>query len=173
VGEKVAIRTNYVSALQRGHTRCILVERVENPTTRDRQGFVILAGAISLIDRPSLAPGVFPICPSPAPGADDYFDEGPRSQPMELDMNCPVCGANAEQIMSTSDGMSVVCPMCGKYDVAGLVIATEQLQRLQPDERDNVLNRAKRLAQPGARPMITANLIATDIEVGEQSAASN
>jgi hypothetical protein len=117
-----------------------------------------------------------PIGPDAGPtgvGADDYFDEGPKSQPMELDMNCPVCGANAEQIMSTRDGMSVVCPMCGEHDVAGSVIATEQLQRLEPDERDDVLNSAKRLAQPGARPMITANLIATSIEVGEQSAASN
>jgi hypothetical protein len=85
-------------------------------------------------------------------------------------MNCPVCGANAEQIMSTSDGVSVVCSICGEYDVASSVVATEQLQRLEPDRRDDVLNRAKRLAQPGARPMITTNLLAADIELGEQSA---
>jgi uncharacterized Zn finger protein (UPF0148 family) len=86
---------------------------------------------------------------------------------MELDMNCPVCGANADQIMSTIDGLSIVCPICGEYDVASSVIATEQLQRLEPDERDDILNRAKHLAQPGARPMITTNLLAAKIELGE------
>jgi hypothetical protein len=86
-------------------------------------------------------------------------------------MSCPVCGANAEQITSTIDGVSIVCPMCGEYDVASSVIATEQLQRLEPEQRGNALNKAKRLAQPGARPMITTNLIAADIELGEQSMA--
>jgi hypothetical protein len=60
---------------------------------------------------------------------------------------------------------------CCETAVAGSVIATEQLQRLEPDERDDVLNRAKRVAQPSARPMITTNLLAADIELGEQSAA--
>jgi len=50
-------------------------------------------------------------------------------------MSCPVCGANPEQIMSTTDGVSIVCPMCGEYDVASSVLATEQLQRLEPEER--------------------------------------
>ena len=86
-------------------------------------------------------------------------------------MNCPVCGANAEQIMSATDGVSIVCPMCGEYDVSSSVLATEQLQRLEPEERANALNKAKRSALPGARPMITTNLIAADIELGEQSAA--
>ena len=36
--------------------------------------------------------------------------------------------------------------------------------------RRNAANKAKRSAQPGARPMITTNLIAADIELGEQSA---
>jgi hypothetical protein len=84
-------------------------------------------------------------------------------------MNCPVCGANAEQIMSTTDGVSIVCPMCGEYDVSSSVLATEQLQRLEPEERGNALNKAKRSALPGDRPMITTNLIAADIELGEQS----
>ena len=36
--------------------------------------------------------------------------------------------------------------------------------------RRNAANKAKRSAQPGARPMITTNLIVADIELGEQSA---
>jgi hypothetical protein len=86
-------------------------------------------------------------------------------------MNCPVCGTSAEQIISTIDGVSIACPMCGEYDVASSVLATEQLQRLEPEERSDVLNKAKRCAQPGARPVITTYLLATDIELGEPSTA--
>jgi predicted RNA-binding Zn-ribbon protein involved in translation (DUF1610 family) len=86
-------------------------------------------------------------------------------------MSCPVCGANAEQITSTIDGVSIVCPMCGEYDISSSVLTTEQWQRLEPEERCDVLDEAKRSAQPGARPMITTNLIAADIELGEQSVA--
>ena len=86
-------------------------------------------------------------------------------------MNCPVCGANAERMMSTIDGVSVACPMCGEYDVSNSVLATEQLQRLEPEARGAALNKAKRCAQPGTRPTITTNLLAADIELGEQSVA--
>ncbi len=86
-------------------------------------------------------------------------------------MSCPVCGANAEQITSTIDGVSIVCPMCGEYDISSSVLTTEQWQRLEPEERCDLLDEAKRSAQPGARPMITINLIAADIELGEQSVA--
>jgi hypothetical protein len=84
-------------------------------------------------------------------------------------MNCPVCHAGVEQIMSTNNGLSIVCPMCGAYDISSSVLITEQWQRLEPEERCDVLDEAKRSAQPGARPMITTNLIAADIELGEQS----
>jgi hypothetical protein len=59
--------------------------------------------------------------------------------------------------------------MCGAYDISSSVLITEQWQRLEPEERCDVLDEAKRSAQPGARPMITTNLIAADIELGEQS----
>ena len=75
-------------------------------------------------------------------------------------MNCPVCGANAEQIMSATDGVSIVCPMCGEFDVASSVMATGQLQRLEPDQRGDVLDKARRSAEPGARPVITPYLLA-------------
>ena len=88
-------------------------------------------------------------------------------------MNCPVCGANAERIMSTSEGVTIACPMCGKYDVSSSVLATEQLQRLEPEARGEALSKAKRCALPGARPTITTNLLAADIELGEQSVATS
>jgi predicted RNA-binding Zn-ribbon protein involved in translation (DUF1610 family) len=73
-------------------------------------------------------------------------------------MNCPVCGANAEQL-ETTDSVSINCAMCGEYEIARSVLATEQLQRLDPDERCNALDLAKRSAQPGARPVITTYLV--------------
>jgi hypothetical protein len=84
-------------------------------------------------------------------------------------MNCPVCGAKAEHITSTIDGVTVVCPVCGEYDIATSVLATEQLQRLEPNKRGDALIKAKRSAQPGDRPMITTNLLAAEIELGERS----
>ena len=86
-------------------------------------------------------------------------------------MSCPVCGTDAEQITSTSDGVNIICPMCGEYDISSSVLTTEQRQRLEPEERCDALNKAKCSAQPGARPMITAYLIAADLEFSEQSAA--
>jgi hypothetical protein len=87
-------------------------------------------------------------------------------------MNCPVCCTNAEHVMSTIDGLSIACPICGEYDVASSVLGTEQLKRLEPDKRIEILKKAKRCAQPGARPMITTYLLAADIELGKPSAAT-
>jgi hypothetical protein len=75
-------------------------------------------------------------------------------------MNCLVCGAKAEQTAATIDGVSIRCPVCGEYDVSSSAIATEQWQRLAPEERRDALDQAKRSAQPGARPMITTYLLA-------------
>jgi len=86
-------------------------------------------------------------------------------------MTCPVCGATAEKIMSTSEGVSVACLMCGEYDISSSVLATEQLQRLEPEQRAEALNKAKRCAQPGARPIVTTYLLTADSELGEQPVA--
>ena len=59
-------------------------------------------------------------------------------------MDCPVCTANAEQIATAIDGMGIICPTCGEYDVSSSVLAAEDWQRLDPDERCDVLNDAKR-----------------------------
>jgi predicted RNA-binding Zn-ribbon protein involved in translation (DUF1610 family) len=74
-------------------------------------------------------------------------------------MKCPICGADAEVIPSTIDGVTVVCPMCGEYDVARSVAASGQLQRLEPSGRGKILAMARRSAQPGVRPVITTYLL--------------
>jgi predicted RNA-binding Zn-ribbon protein involved in translation (DUF1610 family) len=79
-------------------------------------------------------------------------------------MNCPICGANAEQIETTIDGVSINCPKCGEYDIASTVIAREQLQRLDPEERSFALGMARRSAQSGARPFITTYLVAVTLQ---------
>jgi len=86
-------------------------------------------------------------------------------------MTCPVCGANAEQIASTIYGMNVVCPTCGEYGITGSVLGMDQWQRLELQERNDALNKAKASARPGACPMITSNLLVADAELCEQSAA--
>jgi hypothetical protein len=86
-------------------------------------------------------------------------------------MDCPVCTANAEQIATAIDGMGIICPTCGEYDVSSSVLAAEDWQRLDPDERCDALDDAKRTAQPGARPMITTHLLAVHLELWDQSAA--
>src|SRR5712671_3018001 len=78
-------------------------------------------------------------------------------------MDCPICGANAEQIPTTVDDVSIVCPTCGEYDVASAVLATGQLQKLEPEQRRDALDQAKRSAHPGARPMITDYLLSAGL----------
>src|SRR6266849_8792505 len=83
---------------------------------------------------------------------------GRPSQPASQDMDCPICGAIAEQMRTTIASMTIICPMCGEFDVASSVMATGQLQKLEPDQRGDVLDKARRSAQPGARPVITPYL---------------
>ncbi len=81
---------------------------------------------------------------------------------MELDMdvvNCPVCGANAEQLTPMGDKRSINCPTCGEYDISESILAAEQWKGLGPDERRGALETAKRSADPDARPMITTDLL--------------
>jgi hypothetical protein len=78
-------------------------------------------------------------------------------------MDCPVCTANAEQIATAIDGMGIICPTCGEYDVASAVVATGQLKKLGPEQRRDALDQAKRSAHPGARPMITDYLLSAGL----------
>jgi hypothetical protein len=75
-------------------------------------------------------------------------------------MDCFICGANAEQIPTTIDRLSIFCPMCGEYDVSSSVLTTGQLQKLDWEQRGDVLDKARRSAEPGARPMITDYMLA-------------
>jgi hypothetical protein len=75
-------------------------------------------------------------------------------------VDCLICGADAEQIRATGDVVSILCPMCGAYDVSGSVIASGQLRGLTLDERSDVLDKARRSVPPGGRPMITPYLLA-------------
>jgi predicted RNA-binding Zn-ribbon protein involved in translation (DUF1610 family) len=75
-------------------------------------------------------------------------------------MDCLVCGADARQIPTTINVVSIVCPMCGAYDVSSSVIASGQLRRLTVEERADVLSKARRSALPGAHPVITPYLLA-------------
>jgi hypothetical protein len=83
---------------------------------------------------------------------------------MELemdDMDCPVCGTNTEEISTTADGLRIVCSTCGEYDISSAVLGSEQWQRLDPEERRDILEDAKRSAQPSARAVITTHLLAS------------
>ena len=82
-------------------------------------------------------------------------------------MDCPVCTANAEQIATAIDGMGIICPTCGEYDVSSSVLAAEDWQRLDPDDRCD----AKRSGEPGVRPTITNDLLAAYMQPTEESAA--
>src|SRR5215813_2147627 len=75
-------------------------------------------------------------------------------------MNCLVCGDNAELIDVTIDAVSFACPRCGEYAVSSSAIATGQVEELEPEQRRDALDQAKRSAQPGARPVITTYLLA-------------
>jgi hypothetical protein len=75
-------------------------------------------------------------------------------------MDCPICGVVAERIATTIDRVSIACPIDGEFDVASSVIASGQLQGLALEERLDLLDKARRSAEPGARPMITLYLLA-------------
>jgi hypothetical protein len=41
---------------------------------------------------------------------------------LSQNMDCPIRGAIAEQIRTAIDGVSIVWPMCGEYDIASAVV---------------------------------------------------
>jgi hypothetical protein len=73
-------------------------------------------------------------------------------------MDCPVCGAKAEQMPRTLEGDSIRCPSCGEYDISGTATTVREWQEMEPDQRRAVLTKAKELAEPGKRPKITTYL---------------
>ena len=70
-------------------------------------------------------------------------------------MDCPICGAVAENITSPGfDGLGVRCHNCKDFDVADAVL--NNLLRMDIEERTAALEKARRLAPPGERPVINS-----------------
>ena len=70
-------------------------------------------------------------------------------------MDCPICGAVAENITSPGfDGLQVRCHNCKDFDVADAVL--NNLLRMDFEERTAALEKARRLAAPGQRPAISS-----------------
>jgi hypothetical protein len=74
-------------------------------------------------------------------------------------MECAVCSADAKQIPSGVGRIGIVCRVCGEYDVETAVIATRQWRTAESEQRRDILEKAKRSAQPGTRPLIRPYLL--------------
>jgi hypothetical protein len=74
-------------------------------------------------------------------------------------MECLVCGTDAEQIPSGVGRIDIVCRVCGEYDVETAVLAAGQWRTLEPEQRRDILDKAKRSAQEGTRPLIRSYLL--------------
>lgn len=73
-------------------------------------------------------------------------------------MQCPVCGAVAEDITrGAHDGLVVRCHNCGDFEVAGS--ALNDLLRLDGAGRAAALDKAKRFASAGTRPIISTTCL--------------
>jgi len=73
-------------------------------------------------------------------------------------MQCPVCGAEAEDLTSGEfDGLVLRCKRCGEYAVADG--ALNDFLRLDYDARVAALDSARGAAGDGVRPAITAGLL--------------
>ena len=58
-------------------------------------------------------------------------------------MDCPVCGAAAEDITGSQfDGKSIRCTICHDYDIAGTVYDSGMLHKLEPDQRKAALEKS-------------------------------
>lgn len=76
------------------------------------------------------------------------------------EINCPVCDAVAQDVtVENFDGKTINCAICGEYDVSGTVFDTGMLEILDRSSRLSALERAKRAAPQGKRPIIlSANI---------------
>jgi len=71
-------------------------------------------------------------------------------------MECPICGAVAQDISRTGfDGESVRCPRHNDYDIAGGY--RDKLEALDPSDRELVFQKALRFALPGTHPCISGS----------------
>jgi hypothetical protein len=73
---------------------------------------------------------------------------------------CPICGTAAEDVTKQAfAGRTVQCPVCGEYDISRSVLSEPRWETLLPNGRCRALDKAKRSAQPGQRPMITTDTL--------------
>ena len=88
-------------------------------------------------------------------------------------MQCPICDGLADDLPNTIDGKSIHCSRCGDFDVSGSVYDAGMLQQLDPEERREVLENAKRSAAQGKRPMITTHSLRKAVFVGSSMQEAN
>jgi len=81
-------------------------------------------------------------------------------------IQCPICDGLAEELPNTIDGKSIHCERCGDFNVSGTVYDPGFLERLDPEERRQALENAKRAASQGKRPMITTNCLGKVVVTG-------
>ncbi len=70
--------------------------------------------------------------------------------------DCPICGAAAKEDDKVSVYRAFHCPSCGDFNISDTVYDTGMLQKLDPDQRRGVLEKAKRAAKQGDAPKITS-----------------
>jgi hypothetical protein len=70
-------------------------------------------------------------------------------------IQCPVCGSLASNRTPPDfDGLIIRCNGCRDYDVSGTLL--NKLRGVSPGDRNAVLRKAHRLAEPGTRASITS-----------------
>lgn len=85
---------------------------------------------------------------------------------MSTAIQCPICDGLAEDLPNTIDGKSIHCERCDEFDVSGTVYDAAYLEQLDPDERQQALERAKKAALQGKRPMITTSCLGKVVITG-------
>ena len=71
---------------------------------------------------------------------------------------CPVCEDPASNLTPPHfDGVIIRCDKCRDFEISGMAFG--KLQELDLLERIDVLRKAQKLAEPGARPTITGDLL--------------
>jgi rubrerythrin len=48
-----------------------------------------------------------------------------------LSYECPICGATAQQGSAATQGIAIVCPVCGEYEISTSVLTAGQLRKLE------------------------------------------
>jgi hypothetical protein len=73
-------------------------------------------------------------------------------------MECPICGAIADR--AAIDRLSALSPMCGESMSPPRSLIVVRAARSCTTERANILEMARRSAEPDRRPMVTPYLLA-------------